>query len=98
MAEPYVSATWEPPPRDGEFSGDLDTAERNALPDSAFAFPAQRKEPLTSASHVRSALARFDRIQDVTDFDRALAFENIRRAAAYYDVDMTAQSWRDLMH
>ena len=95
MAEPYVSPTWEPPGE--EFSGDLDTAERNALPDSAFAFPAQRKEPLTSASHVRSALARFDRIQNVTDFDRALAFENIRRAAAYYDVDMTEQSWRELM-
>jgi len=26
------------------------------------------------------------------------AFENIRRAASYYDVDMTEQSWHDLMH
>ena len=67
-------------------------------PDSAYAFPAQRKEPLTSASHVRSALSRFDQVQDVTDADRALAFENIRRAASYYDVDMTEQSWHDLMH
>ena len=68
------------------------------LPDSAFAFPAQRKEPLTSASHVRSALSRFDHVLDVTDADRALAFENIRRAAAYFDVDMTEHSWHDLMH
>jgi len=37
-------------------------------------------------------------VQDVTDADRALAFENIRRAAAYFDVDMTEQSWHDLMH
>ena len=47
---------------------------------------------------MRSALSRFDQIQDVTDADRALAFENIRRAASYYDVDMTEQSWHDLTH
>jgi hypothetical protein len=97
MAEQYASPTWEPPQGE-QPSGDLDTAERDELPASAFAFPAQRKEPLTSASHVRSALARFDQVQDVTDADRALAFENIRRAASYFDVDMTEQSWHDLMH
>ena len=92
MTEQHVSPTWEPPSQD-EQSGDLDAAERNELPASAFAFPAQRKEPLTSASHVRDALSRFGRVQDVTDADRALAFENIRRAASYFDVDMTEQSW-----
>ena len=97
MTEPYVFPTWEPPPRDEASSGSLDAAELDELPDSAFAFPEQRKEPLTSASHVRSALARFDQVQDVTDEDRALAFANIKRAAAYYDVDMTEQSWQDLM-
>ena len=98
MAEPQVSPTWKPPPRDEQSGGTLDAAERNELPDSAFAFPAQRKEPLVSASHVRAALSRFDQVQDVTDADRALAFENIRRAAAYFGVDMTEQSWPDLMH
>jgi hypothetical protein len=98
MAEQYVSPTWEPPPRDEQSGGTLDAAELNELPDSAFAFPDERKEPLVSASHVRSALARFDQVQDVTDADRALAFENIRRAAAYFGVDMTEQSWHDLMH
>jgi hypothetical protein len=98
MAEPNVFPTWEPPLPDDQSGGDLDAAERDDLPASAFAFPGQRKEPLTSASHVRTALARFDQVQDVTDADRALAFENIRRAAAYYGVDMTAQSWPDLMH
>jgi hypothetical protein len=98
MAEPHASPTWEPPPPGEQFTGDLDAAERNELPASAFAFPGQRKEPLTSPSHVRDALSRFDRVQDVTDADRALAFENIRRAAAYFDVDMTAESWHDLMH
>jgi hypothetical protein len=98
MAEHHVSPTWEPPPPGEQFPGGLDAAERNELPASAFAFPAQRKEPMTSASHVRTALARFDQVQDVTDADRALAFENIRRAAAHFGVDMTEQSWRDLMH
>ena len=50
MADQHVSPTWAPPSQDEQFSGTLDAAERNELPDSAFAFPAQRKEPLTSAS------------------------------------------------
>jgi hypothetical protein len=104
MAEQHVSPTWQPPSQDKqdkqdkESSGTLDAAERNELPDSPYAFPAQRKEPLTSASHVRSALSRFDQVQDVTDADRALAFENIRRAAAHYNVDITETSWHDLTH
>ena len=98
MAEPHISPTWEPPPPDEQFTGDLDAAERDELPASAFAFPAQRKEPLTSPTHVRNAIARFDQVQDVTDADRALAFENIRRAAAHFGVDVTEQSWHDLIH
>jgi Family of unknown function (DUF6582) len=98
MADQHVSPTWEPPSQDEQVSGTVDAAERNELPDSAYAFPAQHKEPLTSASHVRSALSRFDQVQDVTDADRALAFENIRRAASHFDVDMTEHSWHDLMH
>jgi Family of unknown function (DUF6582) len=97
MAEQHVSPTWEPPPRDEQFGGSLNAAERDELPASAFAFPAQRKEPLTSASHVRNAISRFDQVQDVTDADRALAFENLRRAASHFGVDMTEQSWHDLM-
>ncbi len=89
--------TWQPPPDSEQFGGDLDAAERNELPASAYAFPRQRKEPLTSASHVRTALARFDQVRDVSDDDRALAFENIRRAASYFDVGMTEKSWHDLM-
>jgi hypothetical protein len=90
--------TWRPPAKDDQFSGTLDAAELNQLPDSAFAFPRQRKEALSSASHVRNALARFDQVADVSDADRALAFANIRQAAGYFDVTMTEQSWHDLMH
>ena len=70
---------------------------RAELPDSVFAFPRQRKEPLTDADHVRNALARFDQVEGVSDADRDLAFANIKAAAAYYGVDVRENSWRDLM-
>jgi hypothetical protein len=89
--------TWEPPLTGEQITGDIDAAERDELPDSAFAFPRQRKEPLISATHVRNAIARFDQVEDVTDADRALAFENIKAAADYFGVDMTEQSWPELM-
>ena len=86
------SPTWKP----HEVHGKLTTAERNDLPDSVFAFPGRRAEPLTDAAHVRTALARFDQVQDVTDADRDLAFANILAAAKHYDVDVTETSWREL--
>ena len=57
------------------------------LPDTVYAFPKQRKEPLTHAQHVRNAVARFDQVIDVSDADRALAFANIEKAAKHYKVD-----------
>lgn len=84
--------TWKPHDEHGE----LDAKARNDLPDSAYAFPEQAKVPLTDASHVRNALARFDQVQDVTDADRELAFANIEKAAAHYDVEVAETSWRDL--
>jgi hypothetical protein len=89
-----MRTTWRKPSRTAH--GDLDTADRDKLPDSAYAFPKQRKEPLTDASHVRNALARFDQVQDVSDTDRELAFANIKRAAREFDVDVAEKSWRDL--
>jgi hypothetical protein len=94
-SSPDPAPTWQPPSDLGQSGGDA--AERHDLPASAFAFPRLRKEPLTSASHVRNALSRFDQVADVTDADRALAFENIRLAASYFDVHMTEKSWHDLM-
>ena len=65
-------------------------------PTTVFAFPQQRKEPLTDAKHVRNAVARFDQVTDVSDEDRALAFANIKKAAEHYDVELSETSWRDL--
>jgi hypothetical protein len=84
--------TWKPHTR----HGDLDTVDRDQLPDSVYAFPKQRKEPLTDASHVRNALARFDQVQDVSDTERDLAFANIKRAADHYGIDVEERSWHDL--
>ena len=87
-----AETTWKPHTKHGE----LDTSERNDLPDSVFAFPKQRKEPLTDADHVQNALARFDQVKDVSDADRDTAFANIKKAAEHYDVDVAEKSWRDL--
>lgn len=87
-----TKTTWE----HHEAHGDLSTHEKNDLPESVFAFPKQRKEPLSDASHVRNALARFDQVTGVSDEDRDLAFANIKKAAKHYGVDVQEDSWRDL--
>lgn len=87
-----TSTTWKP----HETHGELSTAKQNDLPDSAFAFPKQRKEPLTDAEHVRNALARFDQVKDVSDADRDAAFDNIRAAAHHFDVPVEETSWHQL--
>ncbi|MFL6127965.1 MAG: DUF6582 domain-containing protein [Mycobacteriales bacterium] len=89
-----MKTTWKAPKGAGH--GTLDAEDRKQLPDSAYAFPDQRKEPLTDARHVRTALARFDQVQDVTDRDRDLAFANIRKAAEHFDVEVAETDWRQL--
>ena len=74
----------------------ISTAEQNRLPDTQFAFPNQRKEPLTDASHVRNAVARFDQVEGVTDADRDRAWRRIRAAARKFDVEISARGWRQL--
>ena len=76
----------------------LTTAEQDRLSADQFAFPAQRKEPLVDASHVRNAVARFDQVQDVTDAERDQAWRRIKVAAKKFDVAISEHSWRDLSH
>ncbi|HZV77902.1 MAG TPA: DUF6582 domain-containing protein [Candidatus Babeliales bacterium] len=85
-----MQVTWKPL-RDGADSS------RAKLPDSAFAFPSERKEPLTNAGHVRSAIARFGEVQGVSEAERSQAFSNIKAAASYYGVNVKASTWRDLV-
>ena len=88
-----MNTTWKPIKEQGKLS----TVEKNDLPESAFAFPKQRKEPLTDASHVRNAIARFDQVEGVNDEDRELAWANIKKAAEHFKVDVNEKSWRELM-
>jgi hypothetical protein len=79
-------------------SSGISTAEQDRLADAEFAFPKQRKEPLVDASHVRNAVARFDQVEGVSDSDRDEAWRRIKSAARKYDVDISANNWRDLAH
>lgn len=85
-----VRTTWGPHTKHGELTS------RTDLPDSVFAFPRQPKEPLTDASHVKNALARFDQVEDVSEEERDLAFANIKKAAEHYGIEVQEEDWRDL--
>jgi Family of unknown function (DUF6582) len=74
----------------------MSTADKDRLAKDAFAFPRQRKEPLTDAAHVRNAIARFDQVEGVIDAERDQAWKRIKSAARKYDVDVSADDWRDL--
>ncbi len=85
-----ATATWEPHEKHGKLTAQSD------LPDSVYAFPKERKEPLTDARHVRNAVARFDQVKDVSDEDRDLAWANIKKAAKHYGVEVSERSWHEL--
>ena len=74
----------------------LNTEERKHMSDTTYAFPKQRKEPLNDAPHVRTAIARFDQVKDVSDEDRDEAFRNIKAAAKKFGVEMKETHWREL--
>ena len=84
-------STWKP--YRPETHGRLSTANKASLPDTAFAFPRARKEPMTDAAHVRDAMARFNQVGGVTDAERDLAFANFKKAAKYFDIQMKETDW-----
>jgi len=87
-------ATWKPEKTAKQ--GRLSAADKKILPDSAFAFPDSRKEPMTGATHVRDAMARFNQVEGVSDVEKDLAFSNIRKAAKYFDINMKETDWHQL--
>jgi hypothetical protein len=80
-------------PRSGE---GMSTAEKDRLADQEFAFPRERKEPLSDARHVRNAIARFDQVERVSDAERDQAWKRILAAAKRYDVEVSESDWREL--
>ncbi len=85
-----MRATWKPHEKHGKLT------MRSDLPSSVYAFPKQRKEPMTDARHVRNAVARFDQVTDASDADRTLAFANIKKAAKHYGVELGEGDWHEL--
>jgi hypothetical protein len=76
----------------------MSTAEKDDLSDGQFAFPDERKEPLSDAAHVRNAIARFDQVEGVSDAERDRAWKRILTAAKKFDVGVSASDWRELGH
>jgi hypothetical protein len=74
----------------------LDADDLKQLDADDFAFPKERKEPLTDADHVRNAMARFDQVEGVSDSERDEAWSRIKRAAKEHGVEVHEKSWREL--
>ena len=74
----------------------LDKGTRDELPAREFAFPRQRKERLEDARHVRSAVARFDQVEGVSDAERDEAWTRIQAAAKKFGVALHERRWREL--
>ncbi len=74
----------------------LSEKDRDKIPDSEYAFPKERKEPLNDARHVRDAVARFDQVQGVTNKERDEAWKRITKAAHKFGVELQEQDWREL--
>ena len=74
----------------------LDADDLKEVDDSDFAFPKERKEPLTDADHVRNAMARFNQVEGVSDDERDAAWGRIRKAADKFGVEVHEKSWREL--
>jgi hypothetical protein len=75
---------------------ELSEKQRDDLDSDQFAFPKERKEPLTDADHVRNAIARFDQVEGVSDDERDAAWKRIKNAADKYGVEVSEKSWHEL--
>jgi hypothetical protein len=87
-----VKPTWKPYTE----HGDLSYKDQEKLPESVFAFPTERKEPLTDATHVKNALARFDQVKGVSNQERDQAWANMLAAAKHYGIHVEEKDWREL--
>jgi hypothetical protein len=80
------TTTWEPLRGDGD----------GTLPESVYAFPKQRIDPLIDAVCVRSALEHVHTIPEVSDEDREQAFDNIKRAATHFHVEIYGNTYEEM--
>jgi hypothetical protein len=74
----------------------LSDKDREKMSEGEFAFPKERKEPLSDARHVQEAVARFDQVQGVTNKERDEAWKRIQQAAHKFRVELQEKDWREL--
>jgi len=67
----------------------LSSHTEHEVSSSKFAFPRERKEPLTDARHVRNAIARFNQVKDVSKSERDAAWRRIKSAAKKYGIEIS---------
>lgn len=77
-------------------SDGMSTAEKNQLEAPEFAFPDDRKEPLSDAAHVRNAISRFNQVEGISDTERERAWKRILAAAKKFNVTVSEGDWREL--
>ena len=70
-------------------SDKLDTAERNALPDSDFGIPELREYPMPDAAHVRAAEAYF---RHAPEDKKPLLAHRILEKAKAFGVDVESET------
>jgi len=74
---------------------ELKETQRDHIDSDKFAFPKERKEPIHDAAHVRSAIARFNQVEGVSEDERDAAWRRIKKAAEKYGVEVNEKSWRE---
>jgi hypothetical protein len=75
--------------------GELSTAQRDRLPDTAFAYidrDGERHLPINDADHVRNAMARFDQTEFQSKAAKEEARKRILAAARQYDIEVSDDS------
>lgn len=72
----------------------LTKADRDAMPESDFAFPRTRQGPMPDETHVKMAWDMIDRTKGVTDDERKAARDRVLHRAKALGVDTSA--WRKL--
>ena len=74
----------------------LEADDLKELSPDDFAFPKERKEPLSDADHVRNAMARFDQVEGASDEERDEAWRRIKKAANRFGIEVHEKSWKEL--
>jgi len=74
----------------------LTAEERKEISGKEYAFPRQKKEPLENAEHVRNAVARFNKVEGVSEEEKDAAWKRIQAAAKKFNVELNESSRREL--